>query len=224
MSKFNSCSFLLVLALFTATSCSDEDMNNYTYYESAWCLVQGKGNQISFLTDEKVILKPSESLDSTLYKAGDRYRVLFITLGGQGANTMASSSKLIKIAGEPQPVLVDDIIQHENFIGVVNDPVWLSSDPFFGGGFLNFDFQFRASRNGIKHGIYLLQDSLVNRTLYLRFGHHANGDVTGSLESALASFPTASLMHTSVADSLVVVLQGDIRIQSYRMSLRDTLR
>lgn len=223
MSKFNSCSFLLALALVTATSCSNEDMNNYTYYESAWCLVQGRGNQISFLTDEKVVLKPSELLDSTLYKAGDRYRVLFITLGSQGTYAMASGAKLVKLAGEPQPVLVENIIQRDDFVGAVNDPVWLSAEPFFGGGFLNFDFQFRASHNGMKHAIHLLQDSLVNRKLYLRFGHHANGDVVGTMESALASFPTASLLSASDADSLVVLLQGDVRIQSYRLALRDTL-
>ena len=223
MPKFKSYSVLLVLVLLTATACSVDNLNNNTYYESAWCVVQGRGSQIALVTDQKVILKPSESLDSTLYKVGDRYRVIYITLGNQAYYSTASTAKLVKIAGEPQPVLVEDVIQHGAYTGSVNDPVWLNAEPFFGGGFLNFDFQFRNSHTGIKHGIHLLQDSLVNRKLYLRFGHHANGDVNGSLESALASFPTTGLQNAMNADSIIILSQGDIRLQSYRLALRDTL-
>jgi len=221
MPKFKCYSVLLVLVLLTATACSVDNLSNNTYYESAWCVVQGRGSQIALVTDQKVILKPSESLDSTLYKAGDRYRVIYITLGNQAYYSTTSNAKLVKIAGELQPVLVEDIIQHSSFSGSVNDPVWLNADPFFGGGFLNFDFQFRTSHTG--HGIHLLQDSLVNRKLYLRFGHHANGDVNGSLESALASFPTTGLQNAADADSIIILSQGDIRFQSYRLALRDTL-
>jgi hypothetical protein len=223
MPKFNGYSILLVLALLTSTACTNDGMNDYTNYESAWCIVQGRGSQISFITDQKDILMPTESLDSIKYKLGDRFRVLYITLGNQAYYSTASSAKVVKIAGDPQPVLVEDVFQHAAFTGVVNDPIWLNSNPFFGGGFLNFDFQFRTSHAGIKHAIHLIQDSLVNRKLYLRFGHHANGDVTGSLESALASFPTAGLKQTSEADSLIILMKGDIRLQSYRIALKDTL-
>jgi hypothetical protein len=225
MLKFNGLSVLLALALLGATACSVDNLSNdyYTYYESSWCVVQGSGSQISLLTDQQDLLKPSESLDSTQYKAGDRYRVLYIILGNQDTYSNTSGAKLVKIAGEPQPVLVEDVLQHGSFTGAVNDPVWLNADPFFGGGFLNFDFQFRTSHSGIMHGVHLLQDSLVNRKLYLRFGHHANGDVAGSLESALASYPIAGLQHASDADSLIILLQGDVRLQAYRIALRDTL-
>ena len=223
MPKIHSYSVLLVLAMLSATACSDGNMSSNTYYESAWCVVQGRGSQISLVTDQKDILKPSESLDSTQYKAGDRYRVIYITLGNQGYYPTSSGAKLVKITGEPQPVLVEDVIQHGSFTGSVNDPVWLNAKPFLGGGFLNFDFQFRNSHTGIKHGIHLLQDSLVNRKLYLKFGHHANSDVTGSFESALASFPTSGLQNASDADSLIILLQGDTHLQNYRLALRDTL-
>lgn len=224
MPKLKGCSVLLVLALLFATSCSVDDLSsNYTYYESAWCMVQGRGSQLSLLTDQKDILKPSESLDSTQFTEGDRYRVLYISLGNLGTYATSSSAKLVKITGEPQPVLVEEVIQHGSFTGAVNDPVWLNAEPFFGGGYVNFDFQFRTSRIGLKHAIHLLQDSLVNRKLYLRFGHHANGDVTGGVESALASFPTSGLKQVSDADSLIILLQGDTRLQSYRLALRDTL-
>ena len=224
MAKFNGYSILLALALLTATGCTNEGMSDYTYYESAWCVVQGRGSQISLLTDNKDILKPSESLDSMKYKPGDRYRILYITLANQAYYSVASNAKLVKIAGEPQPVLVEDVFQQGLFTGVVNDPVWLNTDPFFGGGFLNFDFQFRTSHLGVKHAIHLIQDSLVNRKLYLRFGHHANGDVSGSMESALASYPTTGLKQVSEADSLIILIKGDLRFQTYRMALKDTLQ
>ena len=224
MAKFNGYSILLALALLTATGCTNEGMSDYTYYESAWCVVQGRGSQISLLTDNKDILKPSESLDSMKYKPGDRYRILYITLANQAYYSVASNAKLVKIAGEPQPVLVEDVFQQGLFTGLVNDPVWLNTDPFFGGGFLNFDFQFHTSHLGVKHAIHLIQDSLVNRKLYLRFGHHANGDVSGSMESALASYPTTGLKQVSEADSLIILIKGDLRFQTYRMALKDTLQ
>jgi len=223
MPKIHSYSVLLVLAMLTVTACSNEDLSNNTFYESAWCVVQGRGSQIALVTDQKVILKPSESLDSTQYKAGDRYRAIYITIGTQAYYSTTSTAKIVKIVGELQPVLVEDVIQHGSFTGSVNDPILLNADPFFGGGFLNFDFQFSTSHTGIKHGIHLLQDSLVNRKLYMRFGHHANGDVNGTLESALASFPTNGLQNASDADSLIIFSQGDTRLQTYRLALRDTL-
>jgi hypothetical protein len=213
---------LLVLILSAASSCMNYDMTNNTYYESAWCVVQGKGSQSVLLTDEKVVLKPSESLDSVRFKSGDRYRVVYIPLGTQGVYSTLSGAIQVEITNF-QPVLVEDIIVHNQFNGTVNDPVWVHTEPFFGGGYLNFDFQFYSSEKGIKHGIHLLQDSLVNRKLYLRFGHDANNDTKGKTASALASFPTSSLQHVSEADSLVILMKGETLYHSYRFALRDTL-
>lgn len=213
--------FLLVLVFF-ATACSNYDVGNYTYYESDWCVVQGKGDQIALMTDERVLLRPTESLDSVLFKAGNRYRVVYIPLGSQGTYSSVSGANLVEITSL-QPVLVDDVQQRATFSGVVNDPVWMNDDPFFGGGFLNFDFQFYNSDAKIKHGIYLLQDSLVNRKIYLRFGHDAKGDSRNRSASALASFPTRSLQQAAQADSLIIVLHSDYGYRSYRLALRDTL-
>lgn len=218
MLRFNSYSILLVLALLATPSCMNEDLSNHTYYESAWCVVQGRGSQMAFFTDGKDILKPSESLDSTRFKAGDRYRVFYIPLGNQSYYSTVSGAKLVEITNF-QPVYVEDIMMHATYHGSVNDTVWLNAAPFFGGGFLNLDFQFYSSETEIKHGIHLLQDSLVNRKLYLRFGHDAKGDAKGNAASALASFPTNSLQHASDADSLIILIQDDVR----RLALKDTL-
>jgi len=222
MTRFNVHTVFLALVLSTATSCMNYDMENYTYYESAWCVVQGRGSQVAFVTDDKGILKPSESLDSTRFKAGDRYRIVYILLGEQGNYSTVSGAKLVEIANL-QPVFVEDVMLHSNFNGVVNDPIWLNDQPFFGGGFLNFDFQFNSSDTGIKHGIHLLQDSLVHRKLYLRFGHDDNGDVTNKTASALASFPTKSFKQASDADSLIIQLRDVSGYHSFRMALKDTL-
>jgi len=222
MTRFKVHTAFLALVLSTATSCMNYDMENYTYYESAWCVVQGRGSQIAFFTDGKDVLKPSESLDSTRFKAGDRYRAFFIFLGGQGSYSTVSGAKLVEISNL-QPVFVENVMLHSHFNGAVNDPVSLNDQPFFGGGFLNFDFQFNSSDSGIKHDIHLLQDSLVNRKLYLRFGHDDNGDVTDKTTSALASFPTKSLKQTSDADSLIILWRDVNSDHSYRMALKDTL-
>lgn len=221
MFKLNCFSLVLVLALFTTPSCSDQYMGNYTAFESAWCVVQGKGNQMAFFTDNKDILKPSQSLDSTRFKAGDRYRLFFIFLGNQGSYS-SSSAKLVEIENL-QPVFVADVLLRSHFNGTVNDPVWLNDKPFFGGGYLNFDFQFHSSDSGIKHGIYLLQDSLVNRKMYLRFAHDNNGDESNKAASALASFPTKSLNQASYADSLIIKWRDEYGFNSYRIALKDTL-
>lgn len=213
--------FLVLLVLF-ATACSNYDMSDYTYYESDWCVVQGRGDQMTLMTDERALLRPTESLDSVQFKAGDRFRVVYIPLGNQGAYSTVSAAMLVEITSL-QPVLVDDVQQRGSFGGVVNDPVWINDEPFFGGGFLNFDFQFYTSDAKIKHGIYLIQDSLVNRKIYLRFGHDAKGDSRNRTASALASFPTHSLQQTALADSLIVVLHSDYSSRTCRLALRDTL-
>ena len=218
MFRLNGYSLLLVLALLATPSCMNEYLGNNTSFESAWCVVQGRGSQMAFFSDNKDILKPSESLDSTRFKAGDRYRVFFVFLGDK----TVSGAKLVEIANL-QPVFVENVMFHRNFTGAVNDPIWLNDQPFFGGGFLNFDFQFYSSDTGIKHDIHLLQDSMVDRKLYLRFGHDDNGDVTNKTASALASFPTKSLKQASDADSLIILLRDVNSDHSYRMALKDTL-
>lgn len=213
---------MLVVALLAVTACSTEHLDNYTLYDSAWCVVQGKGSQMALVTDDKGILKPSESLDSLRFKAGDRYRVIYIPLGTQGVNYYATGSSLVEITNF-QPVLVEDVLLRSTFNGVVNDPVWVNTAPFFGGGFLNFDFQFYSSESNVKHGIHLLQDSLANRKLYLRFGHDANADGKIKVSSALASFPIRSLKHDSQADSLIIRIKNEMTDKVYRLALRDTL-
>jgi hypothetical protein len=222
MPRFLVRAVLTVLVFLMVSSCMSYDATNNTYYESAWCVVQGKGSQIALVTDERVILKPTESLDSVRFKAGDRYKVIYIPLGSQDHDASVLGAKQVEITNL-QPVLVENTIQRTVFTGLVNDPVWVNTDPFFGGGFLNFDFQFYSTETGIKHGIHLLQDSLVNRKLYLRFGHDANGDSKVKIASALASFPITSLQHTSEADSLIVLMKGVNFYKSYRFALRDTL-
>jgi len=223
MPGLHGCSLLLVLALLTATSCSNDYLSNNTINESAWCMAQGRGNQLSLITDDKSILKLSESSDSILFLTGLRYRVFYILLGDQGYYASVPGSKLVKITDE-QPVIVEDVILSSLFTGSVNDPVWRNDKPFFGGGFLNLDFQFLSSSSGILHGIHLLQDSLVNRKLYMKLGHFANGDVTGSRVSALASFPISSIQNASNADSLIILMLDDAtHYNSYGLALKDTL-
>lgn len=212
----------MLMAVLLGTGCMSDDMGHYTLYDSAWCVIQGRGAQMTLLTDDGDLLKPSESLDSTRYKAGDRFRVIYIPLGNQGYYSAASGARLVEITSF-QPVLVEDVIQRNVYAGVAGDPVWVNVEPFFGGGFLNFDFQFYSSETGTKHGIHLLQDSVSNKKVYLRFCHDAKGDVRTRIVSALASFSIASLQQVSNADSLIISMKDENFAHTYRLALRDTL-
>jgi hypothetical protein len=194
----------------------------HTLYQSDWCVVQGKGSQMALVTDEAELLKPTESLDSTRFKAGDRYRIIYIPLGMQGSYTSATESQLVEVTSY-QPVLVEDILQRATVVGTYNDPVWVNLDPFFGGGYLNFDFRFYSTETTIKHGIHLIQDSTVNKKIYVRFCHDANGDGTDKTASALASFPIRGLKNPNHADSLIVVMKTLTKFHTVRFALRDTI-
>jgi hypothetical protein len=221
MNRFRPHCVLLIAAMLSAVSCSNEDMGDVRTYESDWCVVQGRGDQLNFQADDGDILKPTQSLDSSLFLSGDRYKVFYIPMGNVGTYTTVSGGILIEVENL-QPVLVKDIVQADAFNSIANDPVGLNEKPFFGGDFLNFDFNFNYQNERIQHGIHLIQDSLVNRIWYLRFGHQANGDLPTLSTSALASFPVSSMQNRYLADSLVIFVLDDPN-SPYGISLKDTI-
>jgi hypothetical protein len=209
---------LALVGIFT-TSCSKEDMNDYTHHESDWCVVQGRGSKLCFLADDQEILKPLEPLDSMRFLAGDRYWVYYVPIDTIGALT----GTLVQLENY-QPVVVKDAVMAGSFSGSINDIIWLNEDPFFGGGFLNMDFSYSRSGPDSEHGIHLLQDSISHRKIYMRFGHNAKGDSPVSTATALISFPISSINYRSVADSLVIrVLETMNAPISYTIALKDTL-
>ena len=185
------------------------------------CIVKENGDKSLYLmTDDGNVLFPSSSLDTTTYKSGQRFRVTYIKLEGK---TSSEGEAIVDIK-QMLPVLIKNAVSRSLFSGSVNDPVWLNYKPWFGGGYLNFEFSFDSGLTSeIQHEVQLIQDSTVqvgtSRKIYLTFGHNANGDVSSEKVTALVSFPSGSISELNQADSLIVgVLEGSKRYY-YRLSV-----
>jgi hypothetical protein len=201
-----------------ATSCT-KDLRESR--QSDWCVVCGRGDFLYFVSDDEEILRPDETLDSLMFQAGDRYKIYYMNLEGDGLYPNRDG-KDIKLE-EFEPVLVKNIVTAE--VNGYTDLVRLNRTPFFGGGYLNLDFSYGLTlTSGILHQLQLVQDSTRGRILQLRFVHNAKGDLPRQAESALMSFPLASLRDKSQADSLYIrVSERADRVKIYRLALRDTL-
>jgi len=208
---------LLVLLLALTISCSQDE----TMFMVELCTVKEKGDKsLYLLSDDGNVLFPSSSMDVSTYQSGQRFRVTYIKMEGK---TSSEGESIVDIK-QMLPVLIKDVLSRDLFTGSVNDPLWLIYRPWFGGGFLNFEFSFGSGvSTDIQHEVQLIQDSTVQvgatRKIFLTFGHDANGDVSEKNVTALVSFPLTSISDFSQADSLIVgVLEGSKRYL-YRLSV-----
>ena len=191
--------FLLVLA-----SACNQDQTNYIV---ELCDVKERGDESLYLfSDGGETLYTSSSSDLADYKAGQRFRVTYIKL--EGKNT--SKDEVMIEVKYMLPVLIKDAISLESLNSAIKDPVWLINQPWYGGGYLNFEFSYGDNESSeIKHDIQLVRDSIAQNKVYMTFGHNANGDVSQKNVTALASFPLTSISGFQSADSLIVkVLEG----------------
>jgi hypothetical protein len=203
----------LIFAVLLNTGCSDDYMDMTTSFQSDLCLVQQplRGAPLQLLSDPGVLLMPSAELDTNVYKAGERYLVTYIPMDSTGV----SSNKLTAVSGRPvrivdmQPVLVKPILNRADTLDLQGpDPVKLTTSPWLGGGFINLEFLLRFNNENIKHGVWLVADSMVHAdgatVAYLSFLHNANGDASTKVATSLVSFPLNTLPGIDGADSLVV--------------------
>lgn len=199
-----SCSICLFILFLGA--CTQDDYS----LKTDLCIVKESGDQsLYLLSDQGKVLCPSSSLNIETYKDGQRYSVTYKIMEG----TALQKDETVVNIFNMQPVLVKDAVLIAQFSNSISDLVWLVSKPWAGGGYLNFEFSYSFSDSNIKHGIYLIQDTIVNgksgENIYLTFGHDANGDASISKATALASFPFTSIYGIQHADSLVInVLEG----------------
>jgi hypothetical protein len=215
----------ILLLTITTVSCTDGDFSENSF-EADFCVVKGQGSWMFLLTDGGSLLYPTESLDTSI-SPGDRFVVTYVSLSKSeySSDQQGYTVRVVNL----QPVLVKDVNLSTDDVPVAaNDLVWVVNSPFFGGGYLNFEFKYMYSDLSIKHGIYLMQDSIRNRSIYLRFTHEANGDAAISTASALASFPLSSISGMADADSLVIQSRGGSqsspRTITYSIALADTLQ
>lgn len=195
------CTFFVFLS-----ACNQDDYS----LKTDLCVVKESGDQsLYLLSDKGKALCPSSSLSAETYKEAQRYSVTYKTMEG----TASQKDETVVNIFNMQPVLVKDAVLRAQFSNSISDPVWLVSQPWIGGGYLNFEFSYFFSDSNIKHGIYLVQETTVNgstgENIHLTFGHDANGDASTNKATALASFPFNSVSGIKYADSLVInVLEG----------------
>lgn len=207
------CKTGLMLFLLSVTgACAPDEVS----YKVELCDVKKYGNESFYLlSDAGNILHPSISLTSSSGQ-GQRFRVTYIELEDNNAPGDEVTVQIKSML----PVLVKDAVNLSAFSGKLGDPVSLVGSPWFGGGYLNFEFSYENDEaSGIKHEIHLVQDSLVQNKLYMTFGHDANGDLSKEKVTALASFPLTSIPGFEDADSLILqVRESSGKI--YRMGVR----
>lgn len=207
-----------LVLLFTLISCSDYVDD----YRSKWGVLQGLDKNLHLLTDDGELLKPSVPLDTALFKAGERYRALYMSYGTTSYYSIGSVAQLVEIENL-QRVLVKNINTSDSLNSTNGDPISINQYPFIGGGFLNFDFNFDFNNKNVLHNIELVQDSLVGRVCRMRFLHLAKNDNGPNLATALVSFPIRTF-DRSITDSLVVeVMQYDNQIRAFRIALDDSI-
>ena len=223
MFKLCKNSFTLILLIFLACSCS----NTETSYLVELCVVKERGDQsLYLLSDEGHILNPSSSLNAEKYVAGQRFRVTYIKM--EGGVSLSKDESVIDIK-YMLPVLIKDAVSAKDFTDKkINDPIWLVSQPWPGGGYLNFEFVYGRTDATVKqHGIYLVQDSLVHKLnrykIYLTFGHDANKDASSSKVTALASFPLNSITDIQRADSLIIHVLEGTKENIYKLAVTDVI-
>jgi len=210
--------FLLAVICLLATSCSQGDYEMGTSYEVTFGVVKERGDHKLYLySDGGLSLFPSTSLDSINFKVGERYRVTYVRMNGYYTSDKEASINV----SDMQRVLVKDAVPVSDFSGLLKDPIWVMNKPWFGGGYLNFEFSFSFSDSKIKHGIYLVQDSIgMDNKIYMTFGHDANGDLPQNTTIALASFPLKSISRIDTADSLIICVPKSNAAKVYKLAVK----
>jgi hypothetical protein len=217
MKRQNPLQYSLIVLFFGLMSCS----NYVDDYQSKWCMVQGVATNLYFLADDGEVLKPSNSIDTVFCKSGERYRVLYMSLGTTSYYSGNSRAELVEVESL-QRVLVKNINTGDSLKSIHGDPISINQPPFIGGGFLNFDFNFEYNNIDIQHSVELVQDTLDGSVCRMRFLHLAKSDYGSHQATALVSFPIRTY-DCSVIDSLVVeVLQYDNQLRTYRIALNNS--
>jgi len=203
----------LVILFLLVCSCSNDE----TSYQTEFCVIEERGDQSLYLhSDSGYDLNPSSSLDATIYEAGQRFRVTYIEMG---TTKTLTDTKLIDVV-DMLPVKIFKTLKSES---QSNDPVWLVSNPWISGGFLNFEFSFGYQNSDKKHGIYLVKDSLVQGAkggkIYLSFRHDANKDGSSVMATAFASSSLILITDYQDIDSLIINVKEGIQNKRYSLGL-----
>jgi len=208
------CKIAYFMTLLTMVCACNEDEVNYTV---EFCDVKETGNgSLYLISDAGNTLNTSKTLD-TAYKPGQRFKVTYIKL--EGDNLLKDEATIeVKYM---MPVRVKDAVISSSCTELFEDPLWLIDKPWYGGGYLNFEFEYgKNDASKIIHDIRLVQDSLIHRKVYMTFAHNAHGDISKERVTALASFPLISVQDLSSADSLILNVREGSDKKVYKLAAK----
>lgn len=195
----------MTICLLFVTSCS-ESVDITTTYQSDLCVVfSNAGNQVTLLTDEGEWLNPVTTNDSSYYKEGERLLVTYVRMKSGSSSQGGWPVSVVDV----MPVLVLPVKKSIQLTEKsANSLIKLSKEPWFGGGFLNLEFNFKYDNPSIKHSIYLVYDSISQNafgtTGCLSFWHYPNGDAPKKVASTIVSFTGKTIEEMRLADSLAI--------------------
>jgi len=210
---------ILVVSTFLF-SCQSDEFSMNTDYKSGLCSVRA-GQSMFLLSDDGLTLNPVSSDDLKGFIDGERVLVTYNVVS-EGDNNFKGSFK-IKIY-DIQSVPILEVVDRNELALNINDPVWLLSKPWIGGGFINIEFSFGHSNLNIKHDIFMVYDGseTVNgkNFIYLTFGHNAKSDPSTTTSPAFTSVRIGSIKEVEKADSLIVSVFEGLRMAYYHLSLK----
>jgi hypothetical protein len=206
---------VLCLLFVSCDSPLDNPKTVETSFNSELCVVK-TGQQGHLLNDDGVILNPvsTEILDG--FTNDDRVLVTYNVV------EKFQNSNSVKVY-DIQRVPVLDVLGMNDLVVNINDPLWLRSSPWLGGGYINLEFSFGRSDLNIKHGIYMVQHETENYNgktiINLQFGHNAKSDPAKKTSIAFTSVRLSSIKDIDKADKLVILVNEGTKKATYNINL-----
>jgi len=208
---------IIIISCTLFNACTIDHFDSGNYYTSALCTVKTTNQTLCLENDEGITLIPYYSEDLKGYKEGERVFVTYNYV--KSSSTSTPSTTLSIMIYDIQAIPVINIQKREELAYAVNDPVWLISKPWYGGGFINIEFDFRHSSLDLQHTVHMLYDKTetVNgkKVLYLIFGHNAKNDPKRTKSPAFVSVRTNNSSYLNQVDSIVISVKEGYSWKDY---------
>lgn len=206
-------SFLCLLFVSCDPTINDQKVETTIYSEL--CVVR-TAQQGYLLNDNGAILNPVSLNVLAGFTNDDRVLVTYNIV------EKLQNSNSVKIY-DIQRVPVLDVLGPNDLVVNINDPLWLRSNPWLGGGYINLEFGYGRSDLNIKHSIYMVQQETEyydgKTIIHLQFGHNAKSDPAKKTSIAFTSVRLSSIKNIDKADRLVILVNEGTKKSTYNIAL-----
>ncbi len=205
----------LCLLFVSCDSALDPGPKVETSISSELCVVK-TAQQGYLLNDDGLILNPVSSDILGGFANDDRVLVTYNVV------EKLQNSNSVKVY-DIQRVPVLDVLGPNELVVNINDPLWLRSNPWLGGGYINLEFAYGRSDLNIKHSIYMVQHETEyydgKTIIHLQFGHNAKSDPAKKTSIAFTSVRLSSIKDIDKADKLVILVNEGTKKTTYNVTL-----